>query len=38
LTLHRGNVSEVARALGKARMQIQRWMKRWQIDASTFRG
>lgn len=26
---HRGNVSAVARALGKARMQVQPWMKRY---------
>ena len=28
---HGGNVSAVARATGKARMQIQRWMKRYRI-------
>lgn len=32
-----GNVSEVARVMGKARMQIQRWMKRFAIDPSSFR-
>jgi transcriptional regulator with AAA-type ATPase domain len=32
-----GNVSEVARAMGKARMQIQRWLKRLQIDAKEYR-
>jgi len=37
LTRHRGNVSEVARDLGKARMQVQRWMKRFGIDARSFR-
>ncbi len=37
LRQHGGNVSEVARAMGKARMQIQRWMKRFRIDATTFR-
>ena len=37
LTQHRGNVSAVARATGKARMQIQRWMKRWAIDPELFR-
>jgi hypothetical protein len=30
-------VSAVARATGKARMQIQRWMKRWAIDPELFR-
>jgi transcriptional regulator of acetoin/glycerol metabolism len=29
---HRGNVSAVARHLGKARTQIQRWLKRYQLD------
>jgi transcriptional regulator with GAF, ATPase, and Fis domain len=28
---HRGNVSEVARSMGKARMQIHRWMKRFEL-------
>jgi transcriptional regulator of acetoin/glycerol metabolism len=35
---HRGNVSQVARVMGKARVQIQRWMKRYRIDRSKFRG
>ena len=34
---HSGNVTAVARAMGKARMQIQRWMKRYAIDARSFR-
>jgi DNA-binding NtrC family response regulator len=34
---HGGNISAVARVLGKARMQVQRWMKRYQLDASPFR-
>ena len=29
---HGGNVSAVARRLGKARTQIQRWLKRYQLD------
>jgi transcriptional regulator of acetoin/glycerol metabolism len=37
LSLHRGNVSAVARDLGKARMQVQRWMRRWGIDGASFR-
>ena len=37
LRSHEGNVSDVARELGKARMQIQRWMKRYGIDAKSFR-
>lgn len=32
-----GNVSAVARELGKARMQVQRWLKRYGIDPATFR-
>jgi len=37
LHLHNGNISGVAKALGKARMQVHRWMKRWKIDAASFR-
>jgi DNA-binding NtrC family response regulator len=37
LSRHRGNVSDVAREMGKARMQVQRWMKRLRIDAAVFR-
>ncbi|MFZ5443433.1 MAG: sigma 54-interacting transcriptional regulator [Myxococcota bacterium] len=37
LQQHAGNVSAVARAMGKARMQIQRWMARYQLDPRTFR-
>jgi transcriptional regulator with PAS, ATPase and Fis domain len=33
----RGNVSEVARAMGKARQQVQRWVKRFGIDPDAFR-
>jgi DNA-binding NtrC family response regulator len=34
---HEGNVAEVARAMGKARMQVHRWMKRFAIDPKRFR-
>jgi sigma-54 dependent transcriptional regulator, acetoin dehydrogenase operon transcriptional activator AcoR len=34
---HGGNVSAVATALGKGRFQVQRWMKRLQIETSQFR-
>jgi DNA-binding NtrC family response regulator len=34
---HHGNVSSIARSLGKARMQVQRWLKRYGIDADAFR-
>jgi transcriptional regulator of acetoin/glycerol metabolism len=36
-TKARGNVSEVARAMGKARQQIQRWARRFSIDPDSFR-
>lgn len=34
---HRGNVSAVARDLGKHREQIQRWIRRYQLDPNPFR-
>jgi DNA-binding NtrC family response regulator len=37
LTSARGNVAEVARKLGKARMQLHRWMKRLSIDPESYR-
>jgi DNA-binding NtrC family response regulator len=37
LTQHKGNISEVARAMGKARVQIHRWMQRFGIDPAKFR-
>lgn len=37
LTEARGNVSEVARAMGKARQQIQRWLRRFALDPASFR-
>lgn len=33
----RGNVSEVARIMGKARQQVQRWARRFGIDPEAFR-
>ena len=36
LRQHRGNVSAVARELGKARMQVQRWLKRFGLDPASF--
>lgn len=36
LRAHRGNVSAVAREMGKARMQIQRWLKRFGLDPADF--
>jgi hypothetical protein len=38
LEQHRGNISYVARDLGKARMQIHRWLRRFNLDPDTFRG
>lgn len=38
MTRHRGNVSAVGRELGKARVQIRRWCKRFGIDPEAFRG
>jgi len=34
---HQGNVSAVARAMGKARMQIQRWVARFGFDLASFK-
>ena len=33
---HGGNITAVARALKKARFQVQRWIKRYRIDAKEF--
>jgi transcriptional regulator with GAF, ATPase, and Fis domain len=32
-----GNVSAVARRMGKARMQVQRWIRRYRVDLEAFR-
>jgi len=37
LTLHRGNVTEVARAMGRSRLQVYRWLRRFQIDPRAYR-
>ena len=34
---HKGNVSCVARDMGKARAQIHRWMQKLAIDADAYR-
>ena len=34
---HKGNISAIARVMGKARMQIQRWCKRYRLDPESFR-
>jgi DNA-binding NtrC family response regulator len=37
LESHAGNVSAVARELGKERVQVQRWLKRFELDPRSFR-
>jgi hypothetical protein len=37
LEKHKGNVSYVARDMGKARVQIHRWMQKFSIDADAYR-
>lgn len=37
LEQHQGNVAAVGRQLGKARMQVHRWMKRYGIHVDDFR-
>ena len=34
---HHGNVSATARSMGKARVQIRRWLQRYRIDPDQFR-
>jgi DNA-binding NtrC family response regulator len=34
---HRGNLAAVARAMGKGRMQIHRWLARFELDVERFR-
>jgi transcriptional regulator with GAF, ATPase, and Fis domain len=38
LVRHKGNVAAVGRELGKERMQVHRWMKRYGISVEEFRG
>ena len=35
---HEGNVTRVGRSMGKARSQVQRWLRRLQLDPRRFRG
>jgi transcriptional regulator with PAS, ATPase and Fis domain len=37
LSRHQGNVAAVGRELGKARMQVHRWLKRYEIDLDDYR-
>jgi transcriptional regulator with AAA-type ATPase domain len=36
LVAHHGNISAIARALGKKRVQIRRWLKYYQLDAKKY--
>lgn len=38
LEQHHGNVTLVARAMGKSRMQLHRWMQKFGIDPEAYRG
>jgi transcriptional regulator of acetoin/glycerol metabolism len=37
LTRHRGNIAAVGRELGKERMQVHRWLRRYSLDIEDFR-
>jgi len=37
LARHRGNIAAVGRELGKERMQIHRWLKKYNIDLGAYR-
>jgi transposase-like protein len=37
MTLHRGNVAAVGREFGKERMQVHRWLRKYGIDAESYR-
>nr|HEX4316077.1 sigma 54-interacting transcriptional regulator [Kofleriaceae bacterium] len=37
LEQHAGNVSAVAKTMGKGRMQIHRWLKRFELELASFR-
>jgi DNA-binding NtrC family response regulator len=36
LRAHHGNVTKTAEAMGTARNQVQRWMRRWDLDPASF--
>ncbi|WP_437585735.1 sigma 54-interacting transcriptional regulator [Sorangium sp. So ce1000] len=38
LARHQGNVAAVARVLGRDRVQVHRWMRRYNLKADAFRG
>ena len=37
LVQHKGRIADVARAMGKARMQIHRWLQRYELDIELYR-
>ena len=37
LTRHRGNVAAVGREFGKERMQVHRWLRKYDINPDDFR-
>jgi transcriptional regulator of acetoin/glycerol metabolism len=37
LVAHRGNITRVAEAMGKARQQVHRWLRRMRIDPKVYR-
>jgi transcriptional regulator of acetoin/glycerol metabolism len=37
LVRHRGNIAAVGRELGKERMQVHRWLRRYNLDIEEFR-
>ncbi len=37
LSRHKGNIAAVGRELGKERMQVHRWLKRYAIDVAEYR-
>ena len=37
LIKHQGNIAKVGRELGKERMQVHRWLRRYNIDIKDFR-
>ncbi|HJL24931.1 MAG TPA: helix-turn-helix domain-containing protein, partial [Polyangiaceae bacterium LLY-WYZ-15_(1-7)] len=37
LERHQGNIAAVGRELGKERMQVHRWLKRYDIDVEHYR-
>jgi transcriptional regulator with GAF, ATPase, and Fis domain len=37
LERHEGNLAAIGRALGKERMQIHRWLRRYGIDLAQYR-